>query len=322
MADTTNRHPADEDPGFEVVDHADAHATPLPVAKASPVPASDPPRRTGGVPVKAVPVTPTPVQPKRRTASEVASEINAGKPSQKRFSRKEKQRIRKEMAQERAEEWEQEKQEWIVPIVLIVLGLLLMFGSASYLASHSLQAAAGAAVLVVVCLVYVIVTVPIALLMMMVIGKLGGIDYGSLKNALRTLGAFLIFLVGMYFAFSVFLGTAALLVTPAIASCIGYVMFMKFFGLDVEDARTSTFIVNVITWVGNLLFQSMVASFFLAAENGNYFNPMVEDSGYEQPGLVEDDYLLDEPAYGSPDATHAPPPQRKPPIVPPVPSQP
>lgn len=298
MTAPSDRRSRNQDPGFEVVGQPDETGSPLPVAKAVPVQPGTPVRKASPVPadskkpkVQLVEEADTLSQKKRTAATPAPTE----RTPRQRLSGKDRKRIRKEMARERAAEWEQEKQEWVVPLVLIAFGLLFMFGSAGYLATRSPNAATGAAVLLAACFAYILVMVPVAVMMMIVIGKLAGIDYGSLRHVLRTLGAFLFFLVGIYFASSAFLNEAALLITPPIATLIGYVMFMKFFGLDVEDARTSTFIVNVITWVGNLLFQTMVVMFFLTADDGSQLDPDAEYYDREIPAWVDDGGTGNEP---------------------------
>ena len=322
MATHPTDHPADDDdPGFEVVHTPPARprravpAKPVPTAPrtARPLPAKPVAAKPSGVVRKAAAVpAPSAIKPRvveaappsgspsRATvviASDLADTAIDHTPQKKRLTAKDRKRIRKEMASERAEEWKQEKQEWTVPLILIGAGLVMMFGAAGYQAVESTTTAIASVVMLVACFAYVCLMVPLAVTLMMIVGKLFGIEYGSLKMALRTLGAFLTFLIGMYWASSAALGVYALFITPPIASIIGYVMFMKFFYLDVEDARTSTFIVNVITWFGNWLFRFMVITFLLvSADNG----PDYDGGGVYDPVTGQysgDDYNDDYDGY-------------------------
>ena len=83
--------------------------------------------------------------------------------------------------------------------------------------------------------------IPTAILLLIIVGKLCGIEYGSLKHVVRSLGAVLILLIGIYWMAAVIAPWwVSFFVIPSIASIVTFVLFMNFFDLDAEEARTTS----------------------------------------------------------------------------------
>jgi hypothetical protein len=144
------------------------------------------------------------------------------------------------------------------------------------------------------------VMIPIVIVLLIIVGKIFGIEYGSLGHAVRSLGAVLMLLVGIYWTGSLF-GIMGMFVAPAIASLVTYVLFLNFFELDADEARTTTGVMNFITWIGNFLLQTLVISQMVLSHQGR-------DSDYEpDPGDFDDT-----PAMVAPGTSTTPPGTRPP----------
>jgi hypothetical protein len=263
------------DPGYEVVTPPPRAAAPAPVAKslpARPLPARPVAAETT---VMAADTTETPVKPKRPPARVVEDEEEEERPPRARRHREEeaerdarpgdkprltkadRRRIREEMRQEKAAERAAEAEEWTVPGILMGVGGVMILGSAVFIGMGSAKAAVGVLLMLVLSVVWVVVSVPTIIVLLMVIGKLCGIEYGSAKHAVRSLGAIVVLITGIYWVGGM-LGLVGWMIAPAVAFIVTYTLFVKFFELDATEARMSMAAVNFITGVGNYLFRVLL----------------------------------------------------------------
>jgi hypothetical protein len=230
-------------------------------------------------------------RPVARVASARDDEDDDDRPKKKkkgRFTDEDRRRIRMEKAAEEAEERRKALQEWVFPGILAGIGVLLTIVSAFYHSTASADHAVGAGVMIVASGVYAAVMVPVAIVLLMIVGKLCGIEYGSLGHAFRSLGGILVLLVGVYWTGALF-GIAGLFLTPPVASIITYVLFLKMFDLDVDEARTTSFVMNFITWVGGIVFRVIVVSQMLIGQSR--YEPEYDagpDFGDDPPGMAAD----------------------------------
>ena len=99
----------------------------------------------------------------------------------------------------------------------------------------------------------------------MVIGGVAGIEYGTLKNAVRAIAAISMLSWGIYFVSHLtllgwFLG-------PLISLIITLALFMTFFRLDVQEAMTTLWALNILMWLAKNLF--FVVIFVALTRGGN-----------------------------------------------------
>ena len=286
-------------------------ARPVPGTKPPPIPAAE------TVVTRKTAVTPkVPSKPKVAIVADEEDDDNDrpakksarddDKPLKKRrLSAADRRRIREEKAAEEAEERAKALQEWVFPGILAGLGVLLTIISAFYHSTASADHAIGVGVMLVASAGYAVVMIPVTIMILMVVGKLCGIEYGSLGGAVRGLGGLLILLVGVYWTGALF-GWAGFFLTPVIASIITYVLFLKLFDLDTDEARTTSGVMNFLTWVGNIVFKVLILSQMgiSASQHHNDYDTDPDFDG-EPPGIVVggDDF--------GPDPGPPPPPKGK-----------
>jgi hypothetical protein len=83
-------------------------------------------------------------------------------------------------------------------------------------------------------------------------------------------------------------GLMGLILTPTIASLVTFVLFMKVFDLDVNEARMTSGAMNFLTWVGSLVFRVLVVS------------QMLIGHGRHQPSYDDGPDFGDDPAAVAP----------------------
>lgn len=165
-----------------------------------------------------------------------------------RITKKDRERMRQEDIDARDAANDNAIMEWGAPIFLTFLGTVMMLVSGVILARRT-DGLINPALMIGVVVAYTLVLVPICIAALMVIGGVCGIDYGTIKNAIRSLVAITFMVNGIYAVGNLFL--FGFFLTPLIAGIVTFALFMVFFSLDPQETSTSLGILNVILWVAN-----------------------------------------------------------------------
>lgn len=302
------------DPGYEVVSPPPRAA--IPVAK--PLPAKPLPAKPVAAETKvmAADTTIAPVKPKRpavrvvevedeeeeerppraRRHREEEDERDARPGDKPRLTKADRRRIREEVRREKAAERAAEAEEWTVPGILMGVGGVMILGSAVFIGMGSAKAAVGVLLMLVLSVVWVVVSVPTIIVLLMVIGKLCGIEYGSAKHAVRSLGAIVVLITGIYWVGGM-LGLVGWMVAPAVAFVVTYTLFVKFFELDANEARMSMAAVNFITGVGNYLFRVLLVTSLIVGSLPD--RPPAGDPDYQDTTQWDDEMPPPPPGGGT-----------------------
>lgn len=177
--------------------------------------------------------------------------------------RKKKKKRRRDIAEEgpdTSRERDNQIMEWGIPAFLTLLGIVFTIVAAVLISAKNKEvgAAAGVGILLIASVIYTIITIPVTIVALMVIGGVMGIEYGTLTNAVRSLTAITVLINGIYFlggAFEFF----GIFAAPAIASLVTFALFMSLFKLDPAETWISLMGLNIIAFVGNILFFVLVA---------------------------------------------------------------
>lgn len=201
---------------------------------------------------------------RRRDREEVAGGDEDDRPRKKKKKLRLTEADRRRMAREDEEAREKAREnlifEWTGPIALTFCGVLMTVISGFIMARRT-DGIVNPALLLAVTTAWTIVLVPIVIVSLMVIGSLAAIDYGTLKNAVRSLVAITFFVNGIYW-----LGNLTILgwfLAPMIAGVVTFALFMMFFGLDPQETSTSLGVLNVILWIANKVFLIVVLAALL-----------------------------------------------------------
>lgn len=172
-----------------------------------------------------------------------------------RLTKADRKRMREEDEEAREKARENLIFEWTGPIALTFCGVLMTV-IAGFIMARRTEGIINPPLLLAVTTGWTIILIPIVIVSLMVIGSLAAIDYGTLKNAVRSLVAITFFVNGIYW-----LGNLTILgwfLAPLIAGIVTFALFMMFFGLDPQETSTSLGVLNVILWVANKVFLFVV----------------------------------------------------------------
>lgn len=196
------------------------------------------------------------VRPKSRSRRDDDSDFD-DRPRKKkpRLSKRDRERLRQEEIDARDAANDNAIMEWGPPIFLTFLGTVMMLVSGVILARRT-EGLINPALMIGVVVAYTLVLVPICIAALMVIGGVCGIDYGTIKNAVRSLVAITFLVNGIYAVGNLFL--FGFFITPLIAGIVTFALFMVFFSLDPQETSTSLGILNVILWVSNKFIFLMI----------------------------------------------------------------
>lgn len=194
-----------------------------------------------------------------------------------RLSKKDRERMRQEDIDARDAANDNAIMEWGAPIFLTFLGTVMILVSGVILARRT-EGLINPALMIGVTVAYTLVLVPVVIAALMVIGGVCGIDYGTIKNAIRSLVAITFLVNGIYAVGNLFL--FGFFLTPLIAGIVTFALFMVFFSLDPQETSTSLGILNVILWVANKFIFLMIIVMLSRGSNRNRDN---------DPGFNDDD---------------------------------
>ena len=235
-------------------------------------------------------------EPRREAAGraddgDLVSQFNDLKPGKKKLTKADKRRVREQMEREAREEREKNAQEWLFPSVIFGIGIVLTVAAAAIIASHNAFVAIAVVVMMVLTLVECVLMIPFAVGALMIVGKLVGIEYGTLTHTVRSLAAIIAIDTGIYWmggALASYIPCVAWPVAMVLGFCATYGLFMKFFELDAMEARISIGAINFVTGVGTFLgvivTVILVAILVSQARKAKDNNP---DDGRESPGKQE-----------------------------------
>lgn len=187
---------------------------------------------------------------------DLESQINDLKPGKKKLTDRDRKRILKEKKRLEREEREKTAEEWLFPSIVFGIGILLTLAAAAIVASQNSFIAIAVVVMMVLTLVECVLMIPFAVGALMLVGKLCGIEYGTLTHTIRSLGAIIAIDTGIYWmggALASYIPCVAWPVTLVLGFVATYGLFMKFFELDAMEARISIMAINFVTGVGTFL---------------------------------------------------------------------
>jgi hypothetical protein len=231
------------------------------------------------------------------------SQFNDLKPGKKKLTAAEKKRIRAEKRRLEREEQQKNAEEWLFPSIVFGIGILLSLAAAVIIGAQSPVVGIAVLVMLVITLVESVLMIPLAVGALMVVGKLCGIEYGTLTHTVRSLAAIIAFDVGVYwFGASLFPLTW---ISWPIALVVGFIatygLFMKFFDVDVMEARISIGAINFVTGVGTflgwMLALAILVSFVASSRPASDTGPDPDDED-DPPVKVQNQQQWKEPAKG------------------------
>lgn len=185
-----------------------------------------------------------------------------------------------------------EPNEWIIPLVLMGLGLILTIaGTIGYARGPDAELSAGAAV--AFRLLGQLIGIPITIVALIGIGTVMGIEYGTLTSTIRNLAALGLFMGGMLDVLDWF--RLPWFVCQPILLIIGLGLLMSLFGLDVDEAMATIVGLNFMSFLLKLaLFMIVMMMVHKAVNKGGLDRPdRSHPPGWVDPG--EEDPDQDEP---------------------------
>lgn len=183
------------------------------------------------------------------------SQFNDLKPGKKKLSAADRKRIRAEKRRLEREEREKSAEEWLFPSVIFGIGILLSLAAAALVAYQNTFAGIAVVVLLIVTVIESVILIPVAVGALMLVGKVCGIEYGTLTHTVRSLASIIAIDIGIYWLGAA-LSTYAMCVAWPIALVLGFVttygLFMKYFDVDAMEARISIGAINFVTFFGTI----------------------------------------------------------------------
>jgi hypothetical protein len=186
-----------------------------------------------------------------RRFDEETAEDDRPKKKKSRLTKKDRERMRREDEDAKDDAQANAIMEWGPPIFLTFLGVFLMIVSGVILANRT-EGLINPVTLIGTALVFTVILIPIIMLALMVIGSMMGIEYGTLKNAVRSLTAILMLSWGIFFLSRLFF--IGWFLGPMISFIVTFGLFMVFFNLDSQEAMTTLGALNLLMWLADKVF--------------------------------------------------------------------
>jgi hypothetical protein len=168
-----------------------------------------------------------------------------------RLTKKDRARLRQADLDARDDAQATALQEWGPPIFLTFLGAVLMIASGVILANRT-DGLINPALLLGVAFGFTLLMIPVIIVALMVIGGVCGIEYGTIKNAIRSLIAISMMSWGIFFFTRLFI--IGWMLGPLISFIVTFGLFMVFFNLDSQEAMTTLGALNLLMWLADKLF--------------------------------------------------------------------
>ncbi len=219
------------------------------------------------------------VRPKSRSRRDEDDGDIDDRPRKKkpRLSKKDRERLRQEEIDARDAAKENAIMEWGPPIFLTFLGAVMMIVAGVIWANRT-GGLVNPPLLLGIAFAFTVVLVPVIIVALMVIGGVMGIEYGTLKNAVRSLLAISMMSWGIFFVSNLFF--IGWVFGPLLSFIVTFGLFMVFFNLDVQEAMSTLGALNLIMWLADKLF--WVVIIVMLTRGGN------RDRGRD-PGFDPDD---------------------------------
>jgi hypothetical protein len=192
---------------------------------------------------------------KRRRDDDEDEDRSRKKKSTSRLTKKDRARMRREDEEAKDAARDNAVMEWGVPIFLMFLGTIMMVVAGTIFANRS-EGLINPPLLLGIAFVFTLVMIPLIIIALMVIGAVMGIEYGTLKNAVRSLAAISLMSWGIFFVSHLyFIGWA---IGPVVSFMVTLGLFMTFFSLDINEAMSTLGALNLIMWLMDKLFWLVV----------------------------------------------------------------
>lgn len=175
---------------------------------------------------------------------------------------------------------------WVLPLVLILVGLILSIVGAIGVAGKSKNPAEviGTGIILTVTLIQFVVSIPVSIIALVVGGKLFGIEYGTPLMAVANIAAIGSMMMGLDW-FLTWLGLWGSAVF-AITFVTGFSLFMTLFQLDSWEVWVSIFCIKAVTFLSYIaVFVLVLAALIRGGGNGGDFNHFDPDE--DQPKLKQ-----------------------------------
>ncbi len=271
--------PADEDPGFEVVESGPPAK---PKSKATIVVDEDEedvlpvPKKTK----KAIVADDDEEEPPRKKTKKavVADDEDDDEP------RKKKKKKGKKGAGGIDDETNNVLMEWATPVFLMIAGLAMTcIGTYGIAKNPDYGISPGLAVMVAV--IGEFISIPITIAALILIGSLFGIEYGSIFSAIRNLAAMGFLTGGLVDVFD-WGGVPDFAYMPIIG-LINFGLFMVLFGLDIFETLVTVFMLNVLSWLMSIAMLFILLALLMSAEKKKERQMM--DDPDDRPSLKQKD---------------------------------
>lgn len=188
---------------------------------------------------------------KRRRDDDEDDDRPRKKKSTSRLTKKDRERMRREDEEAKDAARDNAIMEWGVPIFLMFLGTVMMVVAGTIFANRS-EGLINPPLLLGIAFVFTLLMIPFIIIALMVIGAVMGIEYGTLKNAVRSLAAISLMSWGIFFVSHLyFIGWA---IGPIVSFMVTLGLFMVFFNLDINEAMSTLGALNLIMWLADKLF--------------------------------------------------------------------
>ncbi len=165
--------------------------------------------------------------------------------------RKKKRRVAEEEAAE-----EPGANEWIIPLVLMGLGLILTLVGTIGIARGDPEYGLSAGAAVAVRLLGQVIAIPVTIVALIGIGTVMGIEYGTLTSTIRNLAAMGLFMGGLLDVFE-WMHLPWFVYQP-IMLVLGLGLLMSLFGLDVDEAMATMVGLNLLAFLLKLALFMLV----------------------------------------------------------------
>lgn len=234
----------EDPPPFEVVED-----DPPPVAKPAPKLTAKPVAKSSAKP---------PVKAVRAKPAREEDDRDEDEPREKPKKKKRKREVVQPVDESEADrERKLRNFEWVVPGVLLVIGLVLAFVGA--VGASKL----GAGFTMVVLAVSLVVSVPLTIAALMAIGMVMGIEYGRLGPAVLKIAAITCVATGIMYV-GAWLKLPGMIVFP-ISCFVTFALFMTQFDLDTWETNVSVGALNGLTFLAKLV---LIAAVLAVAQKG------------------------------------------------------
>ena len=166
-----------------------------------------------------------------------------------------KKKKKKRVAEEEPAE-EPGANEWVIPLVLMGLGLILTLVGTIGIARGDPEYGLSAGAAVAVRLLGQVIAIPITILALIGIGTVMGIEYGTLTSTIRNLAAMGLFMGGLLDVFE-WMHLPWFVYQP-ISLVLGLGLLMSLFGLDVDEAMATMVGLNLLAFLLKLAMFMLV----------------------------------------------------------------